>query len=324
MGAQALFEVNFTEVSAMSKSVVMYPHVVDKDVFSEYIKGPISSIMMMVSGTLKADIETLAKFGAIALGWSSYDDLKYAWRKQDNIRDSIFISRCNHQAGRIVFAAKNIKFVYFEDAYELVGMALRPGEEGRRIEPTDEQIAAGEAVVLKLPVGLQFVGAGGFMHGAGPYSATGLVEYFAEFESSEIGPGLVFFARSENGLEVSVKQKDRFGAYNIVDRVYLPFSSRQFDDSDEDNVLIGEYEPRVPGGVDVQYQWLKTAKDDMGELELAPLDPVDGMSLSSGFFTRPDAAHNCVGGDSIFSEEFLKSQGAVLVKSVRTIVKSAY
>lgn len=298
------------------------PVVITPDNFENYINGPMQSVLSLLSLNMSSHSQKVKEMAARALNWSCYAALQHEWARIDHIKNKVWVERCSVQSGRVTMKAKNIQFIHEPQRNMMIGVALRHGEEGREFHYSETLEDCNKLCALRLPKGLKFSEGTLVNVAENDSSYAGYFIYSLEFTSSEIGSGIVVFARSETAIEVTVATHEG----KIFSSLALTFRTRETVAGDCDRVDLTVSEPIYVGSQGTYYCWKKPdGYRDSAYLTDLPTDEEEGLS-SYRFDSRDEAVAATTDDNYPFFDEVkeLAVQGAVLVKVTHQIVPSPY
>lgn len=306
-------------------------HAATPEAFAHYCEGALRHTLHFLSLNLKASSNKINEVGARSLGYSSFDALQALWQRKDAIKQKMWAENCAVQNNRITVKAKNIVITFDVKANSLVGMSLRPGEEGREL--TAELAGHDEIALLKLPEDFQL---------NNPNNATSLfnnlikntenpnlapINSFISYKAKEDGvaiTGSLLFSLTGKGIIVDLCRWVA-GKLEIMDSIGMMFTDRQESIEGEERVDLVNHEPVFLGVDGIVYRWLRVDTDDNECDRLLAFEHDDGPGLSSLLFESPEKAIEAINsGQWDIEKEAIRDNRGVLVKSTQQLVKSPF
>lgn len=306
--------------------------------FAAYCRGPVMNMLDLLSIKLKPGSQKLKQVGARALGYSCFEALSSRWARVTRINERIHIELCSIQNGRLTLKAKNIVFTYDPDTNCFVGMALRPGEEGRALSV--ELSEYDEVCVVPLPEGAKLdalttpkhtILAAGVFHeeGVGTLDGSstlgdtrGSLSYQIT-TGEKVESGTVHFIRTYEGIIIDVYapgvDTECFSTGGVT------FDDRQLNEEGPDQVNLADENPIYGGAFSESYCWYKTDVDHDENSRLLHINPGEEMDISDLLFkSQSEAIEGALSGSWGIDSDGLMESGAVLVKVTKTIVPSPF
>lgn len=314
------------------------PRYLDPQAFAEYCRGPIQHMLSLLSLSLKPGSQKLQQVGARALGYRCYEALAAIWQRKEAIIQHMYAECCPVQANRLTIKAGNILVVYDERANCFLGMALRPGEEGRKL--TVALADHDELAMVSLPEGavltLNDATLKSFNADASP-AGQAINEalddtYRATFHYQVNGDrgerGVISFLRTHEGVIVDVYDtgcsEDGDSAIDeVIGSFGIMFTDRQENEVGPEQVNLYETHPQFGGRYGEHYRWYKTGVDDNDDSRLLHLGIDDELDFSDLIFNTADEAILALESEDWGTDlERAMEDGAVLVKITQQIVPS--
>lgn len=299
--------------------------------FAAYCKGPMKAVAELLSLNFGPNSRKLKQVAARALGYSCYEALVARWTRKESITDGFYVERCSVQNGRLTIKSKNIVIVYDEEARCLIGMALRPGEEGRML--TVELADHDEVALLQIPEHITFKNDSFMIINREGHPSTftindklddtcrAVIPYFDTLENKIEECGLTIL-RTHEGIIVDLY--DNYG-HECIGSIGIEFQDRQESENGPELVNLHESEPVYGGNLGCYYRWMTVSSDDDSNDRLLPIDPDEEFSISDLLFDTPEQAIAAIeGGDWSVDSESIREYPGVLVKVTHQIVKTPY
>lgn len=307
---------------------------ITKAQFEAYCEGPFRSMLLNVfSLNLGKKSNKLKQGAALSLGFNAYESLVELWDRCERIKNGIHLEACFKQDDRFTLKAKNILFVYDPVRLCFVGMALRPGEEGRKLDASLADLD--EVCIVEMPEGAVFspnVSKKRF-HAA----VDGGDMAIDDIHSGSIQGPLQYTIVTDNGVEIGEISVTRTDEGIILD-VYEPgdesevfssggimFTDRQESEGSEDLVNLVDMTPLFSGAYGEYYSWYKSGADDQNLSRLLSINPGEETDISDFMYETPERAIECVQNEEWgVDPEQMREVGGFLVKHTLTLVPSPY
>lgn len=316
--------------------VMNKPTYLEPEDFAAYCRGPVQNMLSLLSISLKPGSQKLKQAGARALGYSCFEALASRWSRKESILRGLYAERCPSQRDRLTVKCGNIQVVYHPGIRCFIGMALRPGEECRYLDP--ELADYDEVAMVHLPPGaeIDLSSLKNFNREGSPSQRT--VEdtlddtYRAEFSytiaqkdsSGTVAQGVITFLRTHEGLIVDVydtgEERDEvIGSFGIM------FTDRQENEAGPEEVRLYDAQPAYGGACSEVYCWFKTGVDNDEKSRLLHINPNEEMDISDLLFDSAQQAIDAANsGNWGIDREGMMEEGAVLVCVTHTIVSSPF
>lgn len=306
---------------------------ITKAQFEAYCEGPFRAMLLNIfSLDLGKKSNKLKQGAALSLGFNAYESLVELWARCERIKNGVHLEACSKQDDRFTLKAKNILFVYDPVRLCFVGMALRPGEEGRKLDASLADLD--EVCIVEMPEGAVFspnVSKKRF-HAA----VDGNNMDIDDIHSGSIQGPLQYTIVTDNGVEIGEISVTRTDEGIILD-VYEPgdesevfssggimFTDRQCEGS-EDLVNLVDTAPVFCGAYGEYYSWYRSGSDDESISRLLSINPGEETDISDFAFETLERAIECVENEDWgVGPEQMMEVGAVLVKHSFTIMPSPY
>lgn len=312
---------------------VKQPTYLEPQAFAAYCQGPIQNVLSLLSLKLGPNSMKLKQVAARALGYSCFEALVSRWTCKQAIADGFYAANCPIQDDRLTLKAKNIVIVYDPKANCLIAMALRPGEEGRRLSV--EWAECDDGSLLYLPKNIfideefdiidQINSQGDPNALSIEESITGTFRAVLPYRNRRThkltGAGIVIM-RTHEGIIIDYYDEDM---NEVEDSIGVMFTDRQESENGHEHVNL--FNPELPfsGAYGTYYQWLKPGVDDADNDRLYPINPDEEFDVSSLHFNTADEAIAAIlSGDWGTDGDSMTEEGAVLVKTTRQIVPSPF